>query len=681
MFLNRSLGIRIISGYLILTAFVIVTGMVGYYGIRTVAGSLHTVGNEEAPIVEMANEMKLNLMKARNAMEEYKAATSTIASDDASALDGIRASYEETLKEYDLFTDAILNGAKLNDGMIVIKTDNQELADMVKRADSVHNEKFQISAARMMELGKGLLSKTAERSVAMKSMEQVYLEVFKDASGIEGIIAGEIASRVSAARNQNEVLSIIKEEMPLSDMANEIKISIAESRIALEEIIQTTDPDEISAIEKEYAETIETFDSVVTAILNGGRIDGREVTATDNVTIKKAVEELDNDHGEFQESGAVLIKKQREISHASKNVQIAMEELDKSGEEADSILNMVEAFAGKEMTNAKNSGDSAVKTSVSLIVIAILVSLVSGILIGVFLTRSITKPLNTVINGLHAGAEQVNSASGQISDSSQSLAEGASEQAASIEETSASIEEISTMTKQNADNADEADQLMTETNNVVEKANESMSSMTESMNDISKASQETSKIVKTIDEIAFQTNLLALNAAVEAARAGDAGAGFAVVADEVRNLAMRAAEAAKNTSEMIESTVKKVETGAKLVDATNEDFVSVAENTGKVGAIVAEIASASKEQAQGIEQINMAVNEMDKITQQNAANAEESASASEEMNAQAASMMVYVDQLQTMIKGGGNESLRVKVDIKSEGLIALHEPPVKLPAC
>jgi methyl-accepting chemotaxis protein len=269
----------------------------------------------------------------------------------------------------------------------------------------------------------------------------------------------------------------------------------------------------------------------------------------------------------------------------------------------------------------------------------------------VWFARSITVPINRIIAGLGEGSEQVASASGQVSSASQSLAEGASEQAASIEETSSSMEELSSMTKQNAENAGNADGLMTDTNQVIDSANNSMHQLTQSMEDISRASEETSKIIKTIDEIAFQTNLLALNAAVEAARAGEAGAGFAVVADEVRNLAMRAADAAKNTAQLIEGTVKKVDDGSKLVSDTSEAFGKVAESAQKVGTLVSEITQASREQSNGIDQVNIAISEMDKVVQQNAANAEESASASEEMNAQAEQLKDYVSELVLMVTG------------------------------
>jgi methyl-accepting chemotaxis protein len=207
------------------------------------------------------------------------------------------------------------------------------------------------------------------------------------------------------------------------------------------------------------------------------------------------------------------------------------------------------------------------------------------------------------------------------------------------------------MTRQNADHAGQANGLVTESGRIIAKANASMGQLTESMKEITSSSEETQKIVKTIDEIAFQTNLLALNAAVEAARAGEAGAGFAVVADEVRNLALRAAEAAKNTASLIEGSVKRIKDGSGLVDTTNVDFGEVAQYSEKIAHLVSEINAASTEQAKGIEQINIAVSEMEKVVQQNAATAEESASASEEMNAQAEQMKAAVRDLVAMVSG------------------------------
>jgi hypothetical protein len=272
------------------------------------------------------------------------------------------------------------------------------------------------------------------------------------------------------------------------------------------------------------------------------------------------------------------------------------------------------------------------------------------------ISRLIVKPIKKAIFGLTEESDQILSASSQISSTSQSLAEGAAEQASSLEETSSSLEEMSSMTKQNADNANQAKAMMAETKKIVEKVDSHMGKMAGAIAEITRTSEETGKIIKTIDEIAFQTNLLALNAAVEAARAGEAGAGFAVVADEVRNLALRAAEAARNTNDLIDNTIKAVKQGNELTSATRDAFRENVAVAGKVGQLIDEIAAASQEQAQGIAQINKAVSEMDKVTQQTAASAEESASASEELTAQAEQMKCYVSDLVATIGGQGGQT-------------------------
>ena len=269
-----------------------------------------------------------------------------------------------------------------------------------------------------------------------------------------------------------------------------------------------------------------------------------------------------------------------------------------------------------------------------------------------FFGRGITGSIRRITSGLNQGADQVALGAGQVAASSQTLAAGVSQQAASIEETGAALEQMDAMTQQSAENAGQADFLMKSANQVVERANRAMDQLTVSMAETAQASVETQKIVKTIDEIAFQTNLLALNAAVEAARAGEAGAGFAVVANEVRTLAMRAAEAARNTATLIEGTRRKADAGTQLVAVSGEAFREVADNAAKVGGLVAAIAAASRDQAQGIGQVNQAVTQMDRVTQANAASAEESASASEEMSAQAEQMKAIVGELVSLMEGG-----------------------------
>ncbi|HSR36093.1 MAG TPA: methyl-accepting chemotaxis protein, partial [Desulfurivibrionaceae bacterium] len=352
----------------------------------------------------------------------------------------------------------------------------------------------------------------------------------------------------------------------------------------------------------------------------------------------------------------------------------------------DAVIHKSINAVGERITKLQQEADasmtaSAIKLGFGVFIAAGLVVIVMCIAIYWTVTHFIIAPMNRVIGGIDESANQVTAASVELSSTSNQLADGASRQAASLEETSASLEEVSTMTRQNADNADQCDGLMREVNTVVDKANQSMAAQTVAMEEISKASEETQKIVKTIDEIAFQTNLLALNAAVEAARAGEAGAGFAVVADEVRNLAMRAAEAAKNTADLIEGTVKKVQEGETLVAQTNEDFSQVAEKSVKVGALVAEIAAASKEQSHGITQVNQAVLEIDNVTQQTAANSEEAASASEELSAQASHLKRLVEELEELIsgsKGVGKSRLAKVADRLRPPAMGRREPRATL---
>jgi methyl-accepting chemotaxis protein len=234
--------------------------------------------------------------------------------------------------------------------------------------------------------------------------------------------------------------------------------------------------------------------------------------------------------------------------------------------------------------------------------------------------------IGVLARSVDAMREKMAEAVGQSVAMSQNLSEAASRQAASLEETSSSLEEMASMTRQNATNTAQANQLMAEAEEVIQHADASMADLNGSMKEIAGASEQTQKIIKTIDEIAFQTNLLALNAAVEAARAGEVGAGFAVVADEVRNLAMRAAEAAKNTSGLIEDIVGKVRKGETQVTRTYESFQEVTDRSSKVVRLLGEVAAASQEQSQGVDQVNSAVADMNDMTQQNAAGAEELAS-------------------------------------------------------
>ncbi len=272
-------------------------------------------------------------------------------------------------------------------------------------------------------------------------------------------------------------------------------------------------------------------------------------------------------------------------------------------------------------------------------------------LVVLMVTNGIVNPLNYIMMNLKNGAAQVSAASGQLSSAAQQLSEGSAEQACAIEETSSTLQESASMMQQSTVNIAQASQLSQQAKTSSDKGGQEMQEMMDSITEIKKSSDRIAKIIKVVDDIAFQTNLLALNAAVEAARAGEAGMGFAVVAEEVRNLAGRSAQAAKETTDIIESNIALSDKGVMVAGRVREALAEITAQAGKVNDLMAEITAASVEQTQGIEQVNRAISQMETVVQQNSANAEESASAAEELSTQAASMNQIVAELTKLVNG------------------------------
>lgn len=305
----------------------------------------------------------------------------------------------------------------------------------------------------------------------------------------------------------------------------------------------------------------------------------------------------------------------------------------------------------KEFYEANTQIDAISRQAYIILGLVLLVATLGSIVAWFLIARRLVGRITAITDNLQESSQQVGTASKQLSEASQSLAKGASEQAASIEETSASIEEMSSMTKQNAGNATEARGLAAEARDNADNGMTAMTRMSQAIVDIKASSDETAKIIKTIDDIAFQTNLLALNAAVEAARAGEAGKGFAVVAEEVRSLAQRSADAARTTSDMIQQSVKNSDNGVAISQEVEGVLTKIADGNRKVNELVDEIAAASEQQSQGIDQVNTAVSQMEQVTQKNAGNAEESAAGAEELSNQAEELNRVVAGLQTLVNG------------------------------
>ncbi len=309
----------------------------------------------------------------------------------------------------------------------------------------------------------------------------------------------------------------------------------------------------------------------------------------------------------------------------------------------------------------KNAGQIKYAARRQFVVFALVTALILGGTLGAswWIVRSITGPLRGIIRELTAGAEQTTNSAGQVSAASYFLADGASAQAAALEETSAALEEMSSMTKRNAEAAGKVKTFGSEARNAGDLGLKDMAALVAAMDDIKRSSGDIAKIINTIDEIAFQTNILALNAAVEAARAGEAGAGFAVVADEVRNLAQRCARAARETAGKIEDAVHKSARGADISAKVATSLEEIVGKARHVDELAGEVATASQEQSQGIAQVNIALTQMDKVTQSNAATAEESAAAAAELTSQAEALKEAVVHLLRLVDGEGRPSSRM----------------------
>ncbi|MGL4209212.1 MAG: methyl-accepting chemotaxis protein, partial [Candidatus Adiutrix sp.] len=283
--------------------------------------------------------------------------------------------------------------------------------------------------------------------------------------------------------------------------------------------------------------------------------------------------------------------------------------------------------------------------------VGVLVVLLISTLMTYLITRSITRPINRLIAKLSDGAMEVDKAAAELSQSSANLALGAKDSTSSLSDVSLALDDLSTTTQRNADGSIEANTLMNQVTEAVAQADKSMQKVIKAMGEISSSGNAIAKIIKAIDEIAFQTNLLALNAAVEAARAGEAGAGFAVVADEVRNLATRSADAAKSTADLIASTISNINSGSEMVTTAAQNFNSVEDHAHKVAGLLGQVAEASKNQAQGIDQISQSMGNMENITKSNVSSADQSAGAAATLSSLAAGLLTAVDDLSSLVHG------------------------------
>jgi methyl-accepting chemotaxis protein len=391
------------------------------------------------------------------------------------------------------------------------------------------------------------------------------------------------------------------------------------------------------------------FDQSLASLEKNRRDLAKFITEIRNPQVKAALEKTrDSLVGDYEPSLKATIALIREDAESTVKRNVVLEALYAEAKEiADVVNKSSQHFAGSMV--------EAISRVIFLMMCGMVIALIASLVQAWLMTGRLVATLEDVIDHLTKSHHEVKVSSIRMTGFSKTLADGAASSAANLEETSSSLEQMSAMTKRNADNSLDANHLMAQANEDVIQAQKSMQSVIKAMEEISVSGNEIGKIIKTIDEIAFQTNLLALNAAVEAARAGEAGAGFAVVADEVRNLAIRSAEAAKNTADLIASTISNINSGSMMVSDTAESFKTVETNSAKVANLLSEVAEASREQSEGIAQITKAVNEIDKVCLENATKGEESSREANRLFRQAGYLLLTVDDLNIIMHGVAGE--------------------------
>ncbi|MCX7822070.1 MAG: methyl-accepting chemotaxis protein [Syntrophobacterales bacterium] len=601
---NWTVGKRLTVGFTLVCMITIILGAFAIWGMKEAVTKALRIDKEYVSQVKVADEVLQNSLKTMLEIRGY-------------SLTGEGEYLEKGRKHLEVLNRGITEAKNLSDkypSLTKLKEGVSLAEKSVKEYESLLSQTVQFNEA------------IAQNRRSMEEAERVFLnQILLFLSNQYRILEEEVNKGISPEK--------LKERMNKIMWMNEV-IDLGNAIIIANFKAQALRNFEI------LREGMKNFDAIEKKLE-----DIRKITYQD-VNIKQ-IERIKESAATYKKAIDDLIKNWNSLEEVAKKRRI-------SGDQVMNAADEVYKHAIEKISELTNKSVLELSRTSRILLIGSIGVLILSICIAFFITRSITLVLRESVNELKESAEQVASAAEQVSSASQSLAEGASQQAAGIEESSSAIEEMASMTKQNADNADQANTLAKQAAKSAQDAKNAMNKLLQQMEDIVHSSEETQKIVKTIDEIAFQTNLLALNAAVEAARAGEAGAGFAVVADEVRALAMRAAEAAKNTAALIEETIKKIREGSNVTRETNNAFGEVYGSVLKVVELVGEIAAASREQSEGINQISTAISEMDKVVQQTAASAEESAGAAEELSSQSAQLKHCVNLLIELV-GGSNQ--------------------------
>ena len=600
----RGLTQKLFLSFIVVAFIVVVVGMVGLLAVNDTAKSINKVCTLRLPSVESLLVIKNNIGTIENSLIQLLMPHENI------------ADFENFYKIIHQQMDQCQKNADIFSGL-----DNDE-----SKAESWQNflaswGKLKKDILTFIDLSKKLVENGVLNPAKLRqNMEKIKGEYY--------FIIGQVGNMLNTEMELEGYDDITK-----SDFYNWVSSYQTENKEILDIVSKITPP------------MNQFYDSVgkIKQFIREGDIDGASFIY--ETTLMKSAAEISSLFKELNEQTLIAEKFFEKMETFSTDIYAV------SKTEIFKLLNHLNDLNREKVRNQAETSLNRSKYTQTITIYGIAIGFIFSLAFGIGISRYITGKMNAMTRNMQKVAENVAGESAQVTASSEAMKQNALNQAKSIESTSAAMEQMASTTRKNATNADEADKLAKKVNALVISANKSMHELVESMQEISTASEETFKIIKTIDEIAFQTNLLALNAAVEAARAGEAGQGFAVVADEVRNLALRAANAAKDTSDMIEGIVKKINGGVELVNETNQEFNQVSDNTDNVKSSVSSILEASREQSIGIEEVNRAISEIETAIHENVGYTESSADSSHRINDFTEDLKDNVASLSLLITG------------------------------
>jgi len=593
MFNEMKLSKKISLGFSSILIIAVILGLIAILNMTRSGSDARKLDNEYVPTVSLASNL---VASANQIMINARSFALSEADSYYDIYKKESENFDKTLSEFEILSDKTKNIPELKEQVSKLRKAKNEYALMIEETKK-YNDSLKETRAHMAEFAKQISdnSNAYLQSENMKIRQEMTKERLDKMQAMNKMINLVNDSRLVVSKSQ------VERDMASLDLATKNFVTISEELNKLKS--QTSDATSLQQLNK----------------------------------IEEMATEYKNHILEFKDTWSKRTEFEKVRTVKANEMLAALEEINTLGLENTKVI-------------AKSTNVSLTASTI-IMVIGLIVAVILGIGLSIIIITSITKSINRIVNSLKTGAEQVFQASEQLSFASQSLAEGSSEQAAAIEETSSTLDETSSMVQQNTENTKQASVLSNSAKESADKGNKEMEEMMKAMREIKASSSEISKIIKVIDDIAFQTNILALNAAVEAAGAGEAGMGFAVVAEEVRNLAQRSAQAAKDTADMIETSISRADRGAEIAEKVAHSLDEIRNQSKKVNEIMNEITTASQEQAQGIFQINKAVNQMEQVTQSIASGAEESASSSEELSAQAESLMEIVTNLIVLVEG------------------------------